>query len=301
MPRHGTYRPRSGRNSFSEQAPEGIREGKQEGMWPYCLPSQDPRLRPPVIINRTPPAIRTALTSGETRSLWWVWTPISMSPALIPCRSVRGMATKRDAIPRINTNTPTHNRAFIDASPAAPDLGAATIASEIFGKLHQRPHAASRWPFSNPWLVLFHPGGSGDVAVQPRCILGKLFQEHGRCDCSTPTSAGVDDIGDVGTDHLFVFLIQRQAPHFLASLIKRPAEALIHFVIVGEDTGIHISQRHDARPGKGGGIDQMGTTELARVVKTVGQHEPPFGVRVDDFDRLSRHGNLHVTRFLRLS
>src|SRR5919108_6244712 len=95
MARHGTQRVARGGDSSSEQATKGIREGEQERIrirprlrpprktkpgnvavvrkpWPLCLQNYELRLRPPAIIKRTPPAIRTALTTGGTRSSWWV-------------------------------------------------------------------------------------------------------------------------------------------------------------------------------------------------------------------------------------
>src|SRR5208282_2859789 len=84
-------------------------------------PKNSPQLlddpaRAPAMANAIPPAISTMLTIGDTRSLWLVFTPMFTSPALIPCVSVRGMGTRRDAIPSTTTSNPANSRIFINDS-----------------------------------------------------------------------------------------------------------------------------------------------------------------------------------------
>src|SRR5579862_2783881 len=69
--------------------------------------------RPPAIANAIPPAISTALMIGDTRSLWLVWMPMFTSPALMPCVSLLGMGTIKDAIPNTITIRPAISSIFI--------------------------------------------------------------------------------------------------------------------------------------------------------------------------------------------
>src|SRR5215469_14794670 len=118
------------------------------------------------------------------------------------------------------------------------------LRGEVFRELYERANPNSRWSLRDPSFVVFHPGSAGDVQMQPGSIFGKLLEEHGGGNCSAPAAAGVDNIGDVGPDAFFVFLVERQSPHFLARLLQRPFEELIHFVIVGEYASIYIPQLH---------------------------------------------------------
>ena len=100
---------------------------------------------------------------------------------------------------------------------------------------------------------------------------------------------------------LFVFIVERHAPHFFAGFGQRLAEAVVHLVVVGEDAGIDVAQRDHDRAGERGGVDQMSAAELARVEETVGQNQAAFGVGVDDLDRFAGHRNLHVAGLLRFA
>ena len=71
-------------------------------------------------------------------------------------------------------------------------------------------------------------------------------------------------------------------------------------VIVGEDADVVIAEGHDDGAGEGGGVDQVGGSELAGVAETVGQDEAAFGVGVDDLDGFAVHGELHVAGLLGL-
>src|SRR5205823_14178533 len=56
-----------------------------------------------------PVAIRTALMMGETFSSWVVSMPMEEPPTFTPERSVCGMGTTSEAIPRTTNITPTQN------------------------------------------------------------------------------------------------------------------------------------------------------------------------------------------------
>ena len=100
---------------------------------------------------------------------------------------------------------------------------------------------------------------------------------------------------------LFVFVVERHAPHFFARLLVGVGEAVVHLVVAGEDSGIHVAERNHDGSGEGGGIDQMGAAELAGVAESVGENEAAFGIGVDDLDRLAGHGDLHVAGLLRFA
>src|SRR5437588_11582934 len=104
-----------------------------------------------------------------------------------------------------------------------------SFAVEAPNKLHQAADGDSRRAFGDPGFVFFHPGDAGDIEVDPGRLVNKFFQEHGSGDGPAPAPATVDDVGDARADHLFVFLIHRQAPHFFAGALQRLGEALIHF------------------------------------------------------------------------
>src|SRR6266849_8851843 len=201
-----------------------------------------------------PARIKAALIPGATRSLSCVCTPMLRSPALMPWRSERGMGTKREAIPKISTTSPTADKALMRRPPncdcsSRSDPGVMAhelplrcsqkldqilpelLTREVFGELHQTAHRNSRRTFRNPRLVVFHPGGAGDIEMQPGRVFGELFEEHGGGDGPAISSAGIHHVGNVGADLLFVFIIERQAPHFLARLGQGFVEALVHLVI----------------------------------------------------------------------
>ena len=90
---------------------------------------------------------------------------------------------------------------------------------------------------------------------------------------------------------------QNFSPAFSSGAI----EAFVHFFVVGKDSGVHIAERDHNRAGQRGGIDQMGATELAGVAEPVGEHQPAFGVGIDNLDRLAGHGDLYVAGLLRLA
>src|SRR5689334_9010177 len=83
-------------------------------------------------------------------------------------------------------------------------------------KLNQAPHGDARRPLGDPAFVFFHPGGTGNVEMQPWRIVDELFQED-RCGAgAAPASAGVHDVGDVGADLVEIFLVERQTPEFFS-------------------------------------------------------------------------------------
>src|SRR5208282_675160 len=74
-------------------------------------------------------------------------------------------------------------------------------------ELHQAAQGDSGGAFGDPRFALFHPGGAGYVEVDPGSVFGELFQEHGGEDGASPAASGIDHIGDVGFEILFVFVV----------------------------------------------------------------------------------------------
>src|SRR3984893_3153424 len=87
------------------------------------------------------------------------------------------------------------------------------LAREALHKLHQAPQSNSRGPFRDPRFLLFHPGRSGDVEMDPRSIFRKLLQEHGGVNGAAPAPPGVDHVRAFLANVLLVFVIKRKAPH----------------------------------------------------------------------------------------
>ena len=105
------------------------------------------------------------------------------------------------------------------------------------------------------------------------------------------------DVGDVGLDVLLVRLAQRQAPEQLAACGGGGGQVGGQRLVVAEQAGLLVAQRHDHRAGERGEVDhRLGLEPLARVVEHVAQDEPALGVGVDDLDRLAGHAADHVAR-----
>src|ERR1700722_16512233 len=164
------------------------------------------------------------------------------------------------------------------------EISAANLAGEIFNEFHQTAQSDSRRALVNPWFLFLNPCGAGDIEMNPRSIFGKFLEEHGGVDGSAPASAGVDDVGDARFDVLFIFVVERQPPHFFAGLFVGLMEALIDSVVVRENASIGISEYHPHRYRERGGIHQMRAAKLARVVEAVSQDQSSFRVGIDDLD-----------------
>jgi hypothetical protein len=74
--------------------------------------------RAPPIINTAPTAQSIPPITGDTFSLLLVVTPTDASPTEMPWVCRCGTATTNDAIPSINTTSPTQNSGFISFSGA---------------------------------------------------------------------------------------------------------------------------------------------------------------------------------------
>ena len=79
----------------------------------------------------------------------------------------------------------------------------------------------------------------------------------------------------------------RQLPARLAGARARLEHFLHQRVVVAHHAGGGVAERDDARAGERRRIDHRGRLEALRVRQHVGEHEPPFGVGVDDLDELA--------------
>jgi hypothetical protein len=83
----------------------------------------------PAIIMPAPAAIKTALMMGDTFSSCLVSMPMDAPPTLTPERSLWGMGTTSEAIPRTTNTTPIQNKPlmvfsfFVDATRSAMGNG----------------------------------------------------------------------------------------------------------------------------------------------------------------------------------
>ena len=110
--------------------------------------------------------------------------------------------------------------------------------------------------------------------MNPRSVFSEFFQEHCCRNGASPSSAGVHDVGDTRADLLLIFIVEGQTPHLLASFYVGVVETIVHFVIVGKNSGITETKRDDDCSGERRGIDQMRAAQLFRIVQPVGEHEP---------------------------
>src|SRR5260221_13666406 len=137
--------------------------------------------------------------------------------------------------------------------------------------------------------------------MDPRCVFGEFFQEHGGEDGAAPTAAGIDHVGDVRLEVFLVFVVEGKAPHLLAGLLVGVGEAVVHLIVAGEDSGVHVAESHDYGAGQGGGVHEMSAAGVAGVTEAVGEDEASFGGGLGDLGGLGGHGDLHVARLLRLA
>ena len=127
--------------------------------------------------------------------------------------------------------------------------------------------------------------------MDPGGVADELFEEHGCVGGSAPAVfAGVHDVGDLAFDLVAVVVGAGEAPEFFAGGDECGEEFFGGVLVVGEEAGVDLSERDDAGPGEGGGVDEVGAAEGFGVVEAVGEDEAAFGVGVDDLDGLAGHG-----------
>src|SRR5271169_2136414 len=127
-------------------------------------------------------------------------------------------AERTREVPLLSIKAPRSDRqlgrAYRSLRSKAGQVRFKVLSRETLHEFHQAAQSDAGRPLRDPWLLIFHPRGTGDIKVDPRRVLGKFFQEHGGGDGSAPASARVDDVGDAGANLFFVFVVERHAPHF---------------------------------------------------------------------------------------
>src|ERR1700719_2174551 len=112
------------------------------------------------------------------------------------------------------------------------------LAAQIAYEFDERADGSSGRAFGHPGLAVFNPSHTGDVEVNPWRVADEFLEEHCGRYCSAPAASTVDDVGDVGLDHLAIFFVDGKAPHLLARGGERFVEAIVEAIVVGEDTDV---------------------------------------------------------------
>ena len=134
-------------------------------------------------------------------------------------------------------------------------------------------------------------------------LLTKRWRNLRRRDRARLRPADILHVGDLGFDQPVIGIAQRHPPHRLAFL-RGPAcvSRSDKFVVVAEQPGMLGAERDQDRARQRREIDHEFRLEARlRVPERIGQHEAAFGIGVQDFDGLARHGLDDVVRALRLA
>ena len=138
-------------------------------------------------------------------------------------------------------------------------------------------------------LIQIHKGDGRDVQVRPGLAAGELFEKGRALFRGPPARGGVPQVRDLALHRLGEFLIERQRPEPLAGLLARLAQR-VHEALVGPHDRCRVGAQGDARTaGERGDVDDLVDALPGRVGEGVGQHQPPFGVRVGNLDGLAVH------------
>src|SRR5579884_2760490 len=141
-----------------------------------------------------------------------------------------------------------------------------------------------------------------DVEVRPRPLAGELAQEL-RCEDRAPLAQlrGVLQVREARVDVAPVPRVQREAADELAARPRRALDRLGQRFVVAEPPRVQVAQRERHRARERREVDEVRRAVRAGEVQRVGEDQPPFGVRVDDLDRLPVRGAEDVTRLERPS
>src|ERR1700683_3595168 len=155
----------------------------------------------------------------------------------------------------------------------------------------EETHAPSR----TPGMIDVRRRGThcraGNVDRRPRGVSDESLYELRGSDRSAVTPPGILHVGEFGINHLVVSRAERHAPDLLARNLARRGESLGELVIIGKESSHLGAERDNDGAGQRGTVeDRSRGISLLRVPERVGKNEPSFGVRVDDLDRLARHG-----------
>jgi len=133
--------------------------------------------------------------------------------------------------------------------------------------------------------------------MRPMQVLGELPKER-RGGAGAPLAAAdVRDIGEIAFQLFHVFLADRHRPRPIVGTVAGRREFIRQGAVVAHQAAEMIAERDDAGTRQGRDIDDRRRLEAAAVGERVAQHQATFGVRVENFHRLTRHGRHDVGRF----
>ncbi len=154
--------------------------------------------------------------------------------------------------------------------------------------------------FGEPGLGVVVPGRAGNVQVNPRRVACEFANEPSAGDGAAAfAAADVLNVSEAALNEFAILVIHRQLPHFFADGFGAGEELLGPGLVGAEDADVDIGERDDDGTCKSGGVHKMGGAELLRVMNSIREDEPTFGVGVENFDGLAGHGGLNVAGLLR--
>src|SRR5262245_2848263 len=106
----------------------------------------------------------------------------------------------------------------------------------------------------------------------PIGLSDEALQQLRRGDRTPEAPAGVLRVVKLVTDHFVVLGPERHAAYALAGALASLDQTVSQLVIIGEQTSIFLTERHDDRTGQGREIDhEFGREAVSHVVQYVGK------------------------------
>ncbi len=163
-----------------------------------------------------------------------------------------------------------------------------------FDKFNQRAHGNTGWTFRTIWLSAISPGRAGNIKMRPRDVVSEFLEESGRGNRAGLLAANIFDVGNVALDLFSVFVVQRQLPEFLADFFSGFNHLVYQSLVSAEDRSVDVAERDRNCAGQRRHVDDLGGPQFLCVSDRVGQHQPPFGVGIDNFNRLAGHRGQNI-------
>ena len=92
-------------------------------------------------------------------------------------------------------------------------------------------------------------------------------------------------------------IVQGHRPAAVAGVLRGPPDGIHEPLGLAEDAGCGFAERDDAGSGQSRDVHEVGCAKLLRIPEAVAEYQAPFGVRVDDFNRLAARAGEHVPGF----
>src|SRR6516164_3825512 len=149
--------------------------------------------------------------------------------------------------------------------------------------------------------ILGRPCHPGNIEVRPPDIVNKALDKLSAENApGGTTTAYIFYIGRVAVDLAIVTLVERQPPDFFIDSFTCFDQLIGEFVIVREQAGIVVAQGDNNCASQSRQIDhQPGLVTILAIPQCIRQHEPAFGVGIQDLDCLARHRGDNVAWPLR--